>query len=82
MMAVPSDRAPRGGRSYTTANGALVRVDHVTTDGDVLAVIWPTWWTDPSRDRGLIRYTSAEFAGLVEQHDLQPVAHPAGSEAA
>ena len=63
---------PHPGRSYTSASGALVRVDYVKPDGDVLAVVWPAWWSSKA-DCECIRYPGEDFAVLVEQHELQPV---------
>ena len=70
---VARDRtAPHPGRSYTSASGALVRVDYVKPDGDVLAVVWPAWWAN--KDIGeRIRFPGGDFASLIEQHELQSV---------
>lgn len=65
---------PHPGRSYTASSGAFVRVDYVKPDGDVLAVIWPTWWTSKESCE-CIRYTREDFAALLERQDLQPVTH-------
>ncbi len=63
---------PHPGRSYTSAHGAFVRVDYVKPCGDVCFVIWPTWWK--SKEGGTcMRYTAADFAEMVEAHNLQPV---------
>ena len=67
---------PHPGRSYTAASGAFVRVDYVKSDGDVLAVVWPTWWTSKAEGQA-IRFAAADFADLVERQDLQPVQHGA-----
>jgi len=67
---------PHPGRSYTSASGAFVRVDYVKRSGTVQCEIWPAWWESKGSSK-TIGYTAAQFADLVDEHDLQPVQHGA-----
>lgn len=78
MAAVSSRRHathPHPGRSYTSASGAIVRVDYVKRTGTVQCEIWPTWWESKSSSRTTM-LTAEQFADLVERHDMQPVRSP------